>query len=405
MGRIESKATGETLDVDRIIGSVKGELPGPTIIFTGGIHGNEPSGVFALNDVLKILEAKKSKLQGSIYAISGNLWALERQERFHKQDLNRLWTKSRMQTILAGRESELNQDEDTKQQLEIHSEILNILEKEEGPFFFIDLHTTSGETMPFLTVNDTLLNRKFSLQFPVPIILGIEEFLDGPLLSYINYLGYVAVGFESGQHDALSSIENHLAFAMVSIVNAGCLSEDDLPEYESYYNKLSDITKDAQNIYEIIYRHEIAKTDLFTMNPGFQNFQTLKKGTFVANSNSEKVMSPRGGRMFMPLYQAQGNDGYFVVRKTPYFFLKVSAFLRKIKFDKMLVLLPGVRWANKKQKTLVIKQSVARFFAKEFLHILGYRSRQMDDKHMYAKSRESSSLTKDYKDVKWVKRR
>jgi len=405
MGKIESIATGETINVERLIGYVNGDLSGPTIIFTGGVHGNEPSGVFALKEVLSKLKNKKSKLSGSIYAISGNLWALERQERFHKQDLNRLWTKSRMQTILAGKENELDQNEDTKQQLDIHHIILDILEKEEGPFFFIDLHTTSGETMPFLTVNDTLLNRKFSLQFPVPIILGIEEFLDGPLLSYINYLGYVAVGFESGQHDAIASIENHIAFAIVSIVNAGCLSEEDLPEYKAHYNQLSNITKDTQNIYEIIYRHEIAKDDSFKMNLGFQNFQSLKKGTFVAISNEEKVMAPRGGRMFMPLYQSQGNDGYFVVRKTPYFFLKVSAFLRKIKFDRMLVILPGVKWANSKKKTLIIKLSVARFFAKEFLHILGYRSRQMDDKHMYAKSRESSSLTEDYKNVKWVKRR
>jgi len=397
MAKITSKATGETIDVGRLIGSVRGKEPGPTVIFTGGIHGNEPSGVFALKRAVSILETRKNIMKGSVYAISGNLWALERQERFEKQDLNRLWTKSRMMKVLAGKEKELEQNQDTIQQLDIHRCILDILKKEKGPFFFIDLHTTSGETMPFLTINDTLLNRKFSLQFPVPIILGIEEFLDGPLLSYINYLGYVAIGFESGQHDAITSIDNHLAFALLSVVNAGCISREDFTEYDEYFNQIANITGGAENIYEITYRHEIKKNDDFKMNPGFLNFQPLNKGINVAISNGEEVLSPRKGRMFMPLYQSQGSDGYFVVRKTPFTFLVISKILRKIRFDKLVAFFPGIRWANKKQKTLIIKRSVARFFTKEFLHLMGYRSRQIDDKYMYAKSRESSSLTDDYK--------
>ena len=39
-----------------------------------------------------------------------------------------------------------------------------------------------------------------------PIVLGIEEYLQGPLLSYINTLGYVSLGFESGQHDNKQAI-------------------------------------------------------------------------------------------------------------------------------------------------------------------------------------------------------
>lgn len=396
MAKIKSKATGESIEVGRLIGSTKGNQPGPTIIFTGGIHGNEPSGVFALKKVLKTLEEYQNKMHGSVYAICGNMWALERQERYEKEDLNRLWTKDRMQKILAGKENELEQNEDTLQQLEIHRLISNILEKEKGPFYFIDLHTTSGETMPFLTVNDTILNRKYSLQFPTPIILGIEEFLEGPLLSYINYLGYIAIGFESGQHDSVSSIDNHVAFALLSIVNAGSIKREYFKPYDTYYKQLADLSMGAENIYEITYRHQINENDVFKMNPGFNNFQSLKKGTEVAENNGKKVLSPRGGRMFMPLYQAQGNDGYFVIRKTPYLFLVISVFLRKIRFDKLIAILPGVRWANKKQKTLIIKLSVARFFTKEFLHLMGYRSRQIDDKYMYAKSRESSSLTDEY---------
>jgi len=403
MGKIYSKALNETINAERLIGSVNGKNKGPTLIFTGGIHGNEPAGVFALKEFIGELENLQDKLSGNVYAVSGNLWALEREERFDKQDLNRLWTKERMEKILAGKHAELEHDEDTKQQLEIYYLLLDIIEKEEGPFFFLDLHTTSGPTMPFLTVNDTLLNRRFSLQYPVPIILGIEEFLDGPLLSFINYLGYIAIGFESGQHDEVSSIENHFAFSYISLVMTGCINKVDLPNFNKYYNLLAGYTINSQSIFEIIYRHEIKDGDEFKMNPGFTNFQNLTKGTELALSNKIEIRSDRKGRIFMPLYQNQGNDGYFIVRKTPYFFLKFSAFLRRIKFDRVIAILPGVRWGSKNKKTLIIKRNIARFFAKDFFHLLGYRSRMMDDKYMYAKNRESQSLKKDYKDIKWFR--
>jgi len=403
MATVYSKALDKSMDVDRLIGSVNGKQSGPTLIFTGGIHGNEPSGVFALDQLMKQLAGLQDNLKGSAYAISGNLWALERQERFEKEDLNRLWNKERMQKVLNGRASELEHNEDTLQQLEIHQLILDILDKEEGPFFFIDLHTTSGETMPFLTVNDTLLNRKFSLQFPVPIILGIEEFLDGPLLSFINYLGYIAVGFESGQHDDISSVQNHLSFALVSLVMAGCLKSNELPDFQKHYDNLGAATKGQQNIFEIKYRHEIQSDEKFKMKPGFTNFQQLEKGTVLATSNGKEISTTKKEQLFMPLYQSQGDDGYFLVRKTPYFFLKFSTLLRKIRFDKFIALFPGINWKSKTQSTLVIKLNVARFFAKEFFHLLGYRSRLIDETHMYAKNRESKSLTADYKNVKWYK--
>ena len=59
----------------------------------------------------------------------------------------------------------------------------------------------------------------------MPIVLGIEEFLNGPLLSYINEMGYVAFGFEGGQHDSPLAYKNHKSFIYLSLLYAGCDSE------------------------------------------------------------------------------------------------------------------------------------------------------------------------------------
>ncbi len=394
MTKIYSRALQKEIEVGRLIGNKVSQEEGPVLIFTGGIHGNEPSGIFALKKVLDKMEEEKIPFKGSFYAICGNLWALERGERFHKHDLNRLWSMDRMELLKSGKLK--NEDEDTNQQLEIYDLISNILEKEKGPFYFIDLHTTSSETMPFLTVNDSLLNRKFTEQYPVPMILGIEEYLDGPLLSYINELGYIAFGFEGGQHDDLASIENHEAFVWLSMVYAGFIQKDAI-DFDHYHAVLAKSCIDTQDIFEIYYRHEIQTGDQFKMKPGFVNFQPVEKGQVLAESNGEELRAKENHRIFMPLYQSQGNDGYFSIRKIPNIFLSFSATLRKYRTDRFLVFLPGVKWASKEHKdVLIVNAQIARFFTKKFFHLLGYRSQKLENKKYIMKNREAASRGIEY---------
>jgi hypothetical protein len=46
-------------------------------------------------------------------------------------------------------------------------------------------------SLPFITINDALINLKFSNCSPISIVLEIEEYLEGPILNYLNSLGYV----------------------------------------------------------------------------------------------------------------------------------------------------------------------------------------------------------------------
>ncbi|MEL7006434.1 MAG: succinylglutamate desuccinylase/aspartoacylase family protein, partial [Bacteroidota bacterium] len=260
MPKVHSKPLRKTLEVDRIIGHIKGSGSGPTLIFTGGIHGNESSGVFALHTVYEAIKKNGLPINGSFYALSGNLWALEREKRYHKQDLNRLWTTDNVNLLRDG--NLIPENEDLAQQMEIYKTLSNIMENESGPFYFMDLHTTSSQTIPFLTVNDSLLNRKFCEQYPIPMILGIEEYLDGPLLNWVNDLGYVAFGYEAGQHDSLSSIENHIAFIYLSMVFTGCLEKSDI-DFDHYFQVLEKTAMNFRHVYEIFYRYQINEKEEF----------------------------------------------------------------------------------------------------------------------------------------------
>ena len=102
---------------------------------------------------------------------------------------------------------ELLSTKEFEEREEVYQVIKGIIASNKGPFYFIDLHTTSSETKPFITISDSLNNRKFSKAFSIPTVLGIEEFLDGPLLTYINEFGHIALGFEAGAHYKDTSIE------------------------------------------------------------------------------------------------------------------------------------------------------------------------------------------------------
>ena len=179
---------------DRLIGICRASCPGPTLICFGGIHGNEPAGVRALESVFADLGPGNAPLsQGCFVGIRGNLPALEEKVRFLGEDMNRLWTRQRIQQILAKGEGARNTEE--KEFAEILGLIKRLLDQEQPPFYFVALHTTSSPTLPFVTINDAVINRKFSSLFPVPVILGIEADIAGlwtvPVERQARYLGNV----------------------------------------------------------------------------------------------------------------------------------------------------------------------------------------------------------------------
>ncbi|WP_298550453.1 succinylglutamate desuccinylase/aspartoacylase family protein [uncultured Algibacter sp.] len=395
MIEVYSKALDSSLKVDRILGKIEGIKPGPTVVFFGGIHGNETSGVFALKDALAGIN--NTYVKGTIYGISGNLKALKENKRYIENDLNRLWTKQQIQKIR--NKTVLNEDE--LELVELFNLLNDILETNTSPFYFIDLHTTSSKTLPFITINDALINRKFSEQFPVPIVLGIEEYLNGPLLSYINQMGYVSLGFESGQHDDFSAITNSIAFVYLTLVYSGVLKEEAVINFSKYHEQLKQHAKNKNAVFEVIYLYKIEKKEHFKMLNGFKSFERIKKGTKLAISNAVEISAPFTGSIFMPLYQKRGAEGFFIIKPIKPILLKISAVLRRLKTDTLLAWLPGVSWVNKTEGSLQVNLTIAKFLAKPLFHLLGYRNRQITNTHLMLNNRERVAKTKIYKREPW----
>lgn len=126
------------------------------------------------------------------------------------------------------------------------------------------------------------------------------------------------------------------------------------------------------------YRHNVAPDDAFVMRPGYTNFQVVRRGDAIADDRNGPVAVIEDARLLMPLYQAQGQDGFFLVREFSAFWLSASRFLRAIGFGRFVHWLPGIRLHPSRDDALVVNRRVARFYALQVLHLLGYR-RELDD--------------------------
>lgn len=379
MGAVQIENFEKKITVERFLGTIKGNEKSPSVIIIGGIHGNEYAGIFALHKVIEEIKKSKINFNGNFYALSGNLNSLKKNVRFDHVDLNRIWTHEDINYLkLSG----TTISADINEQIEIYDIIKDILSKDKGPFYFIDLHTTSSETKPFITISDSLNNRKFSSGFSLPIVLGIEEFLDGPLLSYINEFGHVALGFEGGQHTDPKSVDNCEAFIWLSLVKSGCIAKKEIKNLTFYEHLLSEYVKIKQ-FYEINYRYLIKKSENFKMLSNFQNFDKINKGQVLALSNNRPMKAPMNGLIFMPLYQDQGKDGYFIITKISKFWLWLSILLRKLKLDQVLRLLPGIKKDKLNNYTLIVNPKTAKFLASEIFHLFGYRKKLVKDQKLY----------------------
>jgi succinylglutamate desuccinylase len=232
----------------------------------------------------------------------------------------------------------------------------------------------------------------------VPIVLGIEEYLEGPLLSYLNTLGYVSIGFESGQHTDPEAVKNCEAFIYLALKQAGLLKMKQIAKHE---NQLVMASKGKATVFEVIYKYHIEAKEEFLMIDGFESFQTIKKGTLLAKVNGKEIYSDYNAKLFMPLYQKSGNDGFFIIKPIPNFFLKLSEFLRRIKADALLTILPGISWYDKDLGVLKANLLVTRFMAKSIFHLFGYRNRQLDENYLLLYNRERVSKSTMYKDEPW----
>ena len=304
---------------ERIIGHYRGAEAGPLVVAIGGIHGNEPAGVRALERLFEMLEDEPKinpgfNFKGDFLALRGNLEALAQGKRYIDVDLNRIWRP------LGPQPEQFSTSEDR----ELH-ELLAAVETalEETPLselVLLDIHTTTAEGGIFAITGDDAPSLSLAAEMSVPVIKGMLSGLQGTTLHYFRGNHFAtkfpvrAISFEAGHHNDPLSVDLALA-ATINLLRAlGCVKNEDVGSYHD--QRLRENSSNLPRMTELAYVHKIANdgTDEFRMKAGYKNFQPIKRGELLATDKNGDVLAPLGGYVLMPLYQAQGDEGFFVVR-------------------------------------------------------------------------------------------
>lgn len=284
------------------LGRIVGEAPGPTLVVIGGMHGNEPAGVEVARRVLADLRGVP--LRGEFLALAGNVEALAAGRRYLSRDLNRIWTDDRLADALATP----TPDPEQAAARAMSAEIKDCLARARGPVFVLDLHTTSAEGAPFIIVGPGAAERAFAAKFPLPTILGMHERLVGVLVLHLAAQGVVGLAIEGGQSASPDAPLNLEAVVRVGLAAAGLV--DETPR--DAVDWLIKVRGELPTLIEVAHRQEVHNG--FRMEPGFANIQRVPAGTLLAHQGDEEIRAPFDGVVLLPLYQSQGQDGFFYGR-------------------------------------------------------------------------------------------
>ena len=305
----------------RIIGRFTGDTKGPLLICIGAMHGNEPAGVRALELIFKMLEIEPLTnpdftFNGRFLGIIGNLKAFEKQQRFINQDLNRMFSIENVDRVTNMNAEDLCAEE---KELKAFVQLIRdeIADYQPEKVVLLDLHTTTAFGGIFTITTDDDESIRIATELNAPVVSGLLEGIQGTSMHYFNTdnigVPTFAVAFESGQHDEHLSVNR----AIAAVIN--CMRTIESVKAEHVENRhdalLIDFSRGLPKIAELITAHKIKPDDNFVMKPGFKNFQKVEKGELLADDINGPICAEASGLLLMPLYQTQGEDGFFLIKE------------------------------------------------------------------------------------------
>ncbi len=306
---------------ERIIGVYDEGKKGPLLIILGSMHGNEPAGVLAMEEIFQMLKREPEtnpnfNFKGRFIGVRGNMAAIKLNKRFINKDLNRQFTPENVHRIFTAKsEEELDsEDKELKELLELIHQEIDTYQPEK--VIVLDLHTTTAFGGIFSIATDNPESQRIAVELHAPVILGLIDGIQGTTLHYFNNDNFtpemVAVTFESGQHNEELSAKRAIAAITNCMRSIGCVRAEDVEN--KHDSILIEYSKGLPKIADLLYCHSIAPEDNFKMHPGYKNFQKIEAGELLAHDLKGEIRSKSKGRILMPLYQKQGEDGFFIIK-------------------------------------------------------------------------------------------
>jgi succinylglutamate desuccinylase len=309
---------------NRIIGERIGSKPGPLMIVFAQIHGNEPAGYKAVEELFKAIDLEYLKnpnfeFCGRIVALQGNVKAAQAKVRYIKKDLNRSWLPQEIDRIRQTEaiESLDPEDQEIKENLDIIDAYIDLCLPPR--VLVLDLHTTTAHGGIFTIPSQNSEARRIALSIHAPVLHGFLDGLKGTTLHYFSQENFEvdmnAVCFEAGQHNSEDAYKHAVSAVIQCFKSIGGFYAKDI---EIRHNQLlEERSKGLPLEAKLMYVHPVDPSDNFRMTDAkvYSNFDSISEGEILAYDKNGPIKSPYNGLILMPLYQKQGDDGFFVIQE------------------------------------------------------------------------------------------
>jgi succinylglutamate desuccinylase len=254
------------------------DVAGPRAVMFCSIHGDEVSGIHALEKLFfDLFGGKRVLLKGTLTLARGNELAFEAERRYIKHNMNRMF-RNEYGPEIDRASYEFNRVQELKPILQ-------------NCDYFLDFHSAPIAQEPFLVAEQQTI--EFFRKLGIPkIMIGWNKFAKGPTggdtENYANAHGALAATLESGSHFDKRSNDIAYAAAISFLTQLGMIKGDAAAQAAS---------AELFDVYKVVTKEF---TD-FRYVDGAKNFKFIKKGDAFAFQNGEPIKVLEDTYLLIPM--------------------------------------------------------------------------------------------------------
>ncbi len=261
---------------------ITGKNLGPVSVILAGVHGDELGGIKAFEEILPNLKIDN----GKVYFIYGNPEAIKKSVRYIQSNLNRMFKN----------ESEINEIDKISYEYNRAQFIKKYLDKSNA---LLDIHSSfTPESKPFIIAENNSIEITKFLPFDL-VVSGFDNVEPGGTDYYMNKKGGTGICIECGYltDDSSQKIAKESIHSFLKL--RGHINND---------GRMNQLKQSNVNITDIYY----TKTNNFTLQKHFCDFEKVSKGQLIATDGDEKIFAEKDGVILFARNLNEVNDEGFL---------------------------------------------------------------------------------------------